>query len=121
MGNPYQFSHKHFYSDRKALWQFFTVKGGSGWKDWYEKTAFAQGRGVRVTIFDTLYWFVFIAMWYTAVQAKLHMYSTLFPGMAQQLLPMLPPFIVSFVITGIASPLEPCWGRRYSENPKAAP
>lgn len=119
--NPYQFSFKYFRTDVKSLHEFFFADGGMKWKEWYEKTQLGMTKGIRVTINDILYWFFLIAAWYTTVGAKMHVYSTLIPnGEIWQILPVLPPVILSTIAATIGAFLEPCFGKQYGRDPRAA-
>lgn len=117
--NPYQFSHRYFRTDIASLREFFLDKGAKSWTEWYERTQLYQTKGLRVTVSDIFYWLFLICVWYTTVGAKMHVYYTLIPGDIWQVLPILPPMIVSFIGTAIAAATEPNCGGEYTAG--AAP
>lgn len=119
--NPYQFSHKYFRADVESLRGFFFNAGGKTWAEWYEQTQLRAGGGLRVTVLDILYWFFFVAVWYTTVGAKMLMYNTLFPGTFWHVLPALPPVFLSLLAMAVASALEPHFGKVFGGDFRSAP
>lgn len=119
--NPYQYARRYFCKDLASLREFFISEGGGPWSAWYEKTQLLKGTGLRVTIFDILYWAFLVSAWYTTVGSKTHIYTTIFPNTVWRVLPVLPPVFLSLLLTGIGACIEPCAGTRYGPDFRAAP
>jgi len=120
--NPYQFANKYLLDDVSSLTTFFAANGGAKWKTWYETTQLRQGKGLRVTIIDILYWLFVVTVWYTSVGAKMHTYNTLFPSdIVGQVTPQLPPIILSTLFAAVAAALEPKYGKVRSNDAEAKP
>eukprot|EP00929_Paragymnodinium_shiwhaense_P085473 TRINITY_DN45873_c0_g1_i1.p1 TRINITY_DN45873_c0_g1~~TRINITY_DN45873_c0_g1_i1.p1 ORF type:complete len:2183 (-),score=378.87 TRINITY_DN45873_c0_g1_i1:228-6776(-) len=124
--NPYQFAHQYFLQDLRYVKEFFLDKGGSIWSQWYEETTLkykikalggeSKGVGFRVTVFDVIYWLLFIGAWYSAVESKLHTYSTIFDDKVWRVLPRLPPCMLSLLACVVLTVVEPYLGRKQSTN-----
>jgi len=118
--NPYQFAHRFFRGDIQSIKDFFYKEGGSKWEAWYERTQLRRGTGLRVSIFDLLYWFFMISTFYTAVNAKLNIHAVLFPNVPLRQLPLLPPVFPSLLAAAVGACIEPRFGQKRSLQPGAA-
>jgi len=70
------------------------------WNTWYLKTVLKPATGIRTAAGSILVWTVYMASWYTVLNSKVHIIKTVLTpawGLLTQLLPLIPPVVLSYV------------------------